>query len=825
MRLLRQRILLALSVLLFHAASAVLAAEATATLTVDAARPGPRISPMLWGIFFEDINLSADGGLYPELVRNRSFEDSEKPEHWTLVTTGSAKAQIAVDDTKPLNPVNRRSLKLAVADGKASLVNEGYWGMAVVKGDSYRLSLSARAADGFRGPIAVALRSKSGATLAEGTIDGLTADWKSFSLDLKACATDPQAKLVLNVEQPGTVWLDMVSLLPKKTWKGHGLRPDLAEMLAGLRPAFVRFPGGCWVEGDEMKFAYRWKLTIGDPSERVPLWNLWKYFATHGLGFHEYLVMCEDLGAEPLFVINVGMSHRENVPMDKMHQWVQDALDAIEYANGPVTSRWGAVRAKAGHSKPFGLKYMEIGNENGGPAYQERYPLFYDAIKKRHPEIQLVADVPTEKRPADIVDEHYYSNPEFFMVQSDRYDKYPRNGPKIYVGEYAVTQDCGKGNLKGALGEAAFMTGMERNSDVVVMSSYAPLLVNANHRSWNPDLIVFDSSRVYGIPSYYAQKMFAESRGDVVLPLTVACPAVKESPARGAIGVGTWHTQAEFKDIRVTRGGKTLLACDFADGTKGWRLLSGDWKTEGGALRQNSLADNVRAVAGDKSWDDYTYSLKARKLGGAEGFLILFRVRNDHEKAWWNLGGWGNVRHAIELGGTVSNSVPGRIETGRWYDIRIELQGGNIKCYLDGKLIHDITSPSIKSLYASASRAVRGSPDPAHRAIEGLRKRQETSGQADGGVGRPSPSAGEIILKVVNVASADQTTDVKLQGVGPMEATGSLTVLTSASPTDENSLEEPTKVAPVTRSIAVAGPTFRHTFPAHSISVLRVKTK
>lgn len=795
MRRLRQRILLALSVLLFHAASAVLAAEGTATLTVDAARPGPRISPMLWGIFFEDINLSADGGIYPELVRNRSFEDSEKPEHWTLVAAGSAKAQIAIDDTKPLNPVNRRSLKLTVAGvdgGKASLVNEGYWGMAVVKDAAYRLSLSARAADGFRGPIAVAIQSKSGATLAEGAIHGLTADWKSSSLDLKACATDPQAKLVLSIAQPGTVWLDMVSLLPKKTWKNHGLRSDLAEMLAGLRPAFVRFPGGCWVEGDEMKFAYRWKLTIGDPSERVPLWNLWKYFATHGLGFHEYLVMCEDLGAEPLFVINVGMSHRENVPMDKMQEWVQDALDAIEYANGPVTSRWGAVRAKAGHPKPFGLKSMEIGNENGGPAYQERYPLFYDAIKKRYPEIQLVADVPTEKRPADIVDEHYYSNPEFFMVQSDRYDKYPRNGPKIYVGEYAVTQDCGKGNLKGALGEAAFMIGMERNSDVVVMSSYAPLLVNANHRSWNPDLIVFDSSRVYGIPSYYAQKMFAENRGDAVLPLTVACPAVKESPAKGAIGVGTWHTQAEFKDIRVTRGGKTLLACDFADGTKGWRLLSGEWKADGGVLRQNSLADNVRAVAGDKSWSDYTYSLKARKLGGAEGFLILFRVRNDHEKAWWNLGGWGNVRHAIELGGTVSNSVPGRIETGRWYDIRIELQGGNIKCYLDGKRIHDITNPSVKSLYASASRA---------------------------------EASREIILKVVNVASADQATDIKLQGAGQVEGTASLTVLTSAKATDENSLEEPTKVAPVTRSIAVAGPTFRHTFPAHSISVLRLKTK
>jgi len=795
MRLLRQTVLVSLSVLLVPVASAAFAADATATLTVDAARPGSRISPMLWGIFFEDINLSADGGIYPELVRNRSFEDSEKPEPWKLVTTGKAKASMAVDDTKPLNPVNRRSLKLTIAGadgGKVSVINEGYWGMAVVKDAEYRLSLSARSGDGLRGPLAVAIEGKSGAKLARGDVDGLTAEWKTFTLDLKSRGTDPHAKLVLSIARPGTIWLDMVSLLPKNTWKGHGLRPDLAEMLAGLRPSFVRFPGGCWVEGDELKWAYRWKRTIGDVAQRVPLWNLWKYYATHGLGFHEYLVMCEDLGAEPLFVINVGMSHRENVPMDKMQEWVQDALDAIEYANGPATTTWGAVRARAGHPEPFHLKYMEIGNENGGPAYQERYALFYDAIKARHPGIRLVADVPTEKRPADIVDEHYYSSPEFFMVQSERYDKYPRKGPKIYVGEYAVTQNCGHGNLRGALGEAAFMTGMERNSDVVVMASYAPLLVNANHRAWNPDLINFDSSRVYGIPSYYAQKMFSENRGDVVLPLQVACPLVSEGSTNGAIGVGTWHTQAEFKDIKVTRGDKTLLACDFADGTKGWRLLSGDWKAQDGVLRQSSAADNVRAIAGDKSWSDYTYTLKARKLGGAEGFLILFRVRNDHEKAWWNLGGWGNVRHAIELGGVVSEPVPGRIETGRWYDIRIELKGANIKCYLDGKLIHDVNHPALKALYASASRV---------------------------------QSSGEVILKVVNVAAADQATEIKLQEAGQVEGTAALTVLTSASPTDENSLERPTRVAPVTRSIAIAGPVFRHTFPAHSISVLRVKTK
>jgi alpha-L-arabinofuranosidase len=747
---------------------------------------------MLWGIFFEDINLSADGGIYPELVRNRSFEDSDRPEHWTLETRGSSKARMAIDDTKPLHAANRRSLKVNIesveGDG-VSLVNEGYWGMAVVKDAEYRLSLSARS-DGSYRRILVRVVGKSGQLLDAGVIYAPPDRWETLSVDLKASDTDPQGKLVLSFSQPGTVWLDMVSLLPKKTWKGHGLRPDLAEMLAGLRPSFVRFPGGCWVEGDELKWAYRWKTTIGDVSQRIPLWNIWKYHATHGLGFHEYLVLCEDLGAEPLFVINCGMSHRENVPMDKMQEWVQDALDAIEYANGPAASKWGAVRAKAGHPAPFHLKYIEIGNENGGPAYQERYALFYDAIRARYPQMQIIADVPTEKRPADIVDEHYYSSPEFFMMQADRYDKYPRKGAKVYVGEYAVTQNCGQGNLRGALGEAAFMTGMERNSDVVVMASYAPLLVNVHHRGWNPDLINFDGSRVYGIPSYYVQKMFSENRGDAVLPVDVACRLVNEGPTGGAVGVGTWITQAEYKDIKVTRGKETLLACDFAEGTKGWRLLSGDWKVQDGALRQKSMADNVRAVAGDKSWGDYTYSLKARKLGGAEGFLILFRVRNDHEKAWWNLGGWGNRGHAVELGGVVGQEVPGRIETGRWYDIRIELKGANIKCYLDGKLIHDLNYPSVKSLFASASRA-----------------------------------AGEVVLKLVNVTPVEQTARIKLQGVQQIDGPATLTVLASADAADENSLECPTKVAPRTRTMAIPGPVFQHTLPAHSVSVLRLKTK
>ncbi len=559
----------------------------------------------------------------------------------------------------------------------------------------------------------------------------------------------------------------------------------------------MRFPGGCWVEGDFLRFSQRWKTTIGELSERRTLWNLWKYYSTNGLGFHEYLQLCEDLGAEPLFVINCGMSHQETVPINQMAEWVQDALDAIEYANGPVESRFGAMRAKAGHPAPFHLKYMEIGNENGGPAYQERFPLFYDAIKARYPKMTLIADERTGRRRPDVVDEHYYSSPGFFIGNAHKYDTYDRHGPRIYVGEYAVTAECGQGNLQGAIGEAAFMTGMERNSDVVVMASYAPLFANVNYKKWNPDLIDFDGSRVYGLPSYYVQKMFSENRGDVVLPATVkaASPGTGK-PAGGAIGLGTWSTQAEFKDVRVTADGKTLFAANFTEGSKGWKPFRGQWSTRQGALHQAATETDCRISAGDPGWHNYTLRLKARKLGGAEGFLIMCRARDEKNWIWWNLGGWGNQQHGLEqcLDGTKSMlgaQVPGQIETGRWYDLRIELLGERIRCYLDGQLVHDV-SLAKEPLYAVASRV---------------------------------DATGEIILKVVNVSRVDQDTQIELCGAQKVGTTAKAIVLNSANPTDENSLAEPTKVAPVSRTIDGAAANFRHTFAANSVTILRLTAR
>jgi len=773
------------------------AADAPASLTVQVDQPSHPVSPMLWGIFFEDINCSADGGLYAELVRNRSFEDSESPDHWIAVKSGGATVELAVDNQQPISPKNSHSLRVTIAspgDGRAGVANDGFWGMGLNKGERYGLSLYARGGDGFEGPLTVTLEGKEGHVYAKDTIWKLTPNWAQYHATLTATDADPKARLVIGSTKPGTFWVDLVSLFPRATWKNraNGLRPDLAEMLADLKPSFNRFPGGCWVEGDTMSLAYRWKQTIGDVGERRTQHNIWNYEATHGLGFHEYLQLCEDLGAEPLFVINCGMSHHGVIPMEKMGEFVQDALDAIDYCNGPVTSQWGALRARNGHAAPFNLHYMEIGNENGGPPYEERFALFHDAIKAKYPQMKLVANAPIAKRPMDILDEHYYSSPEFFINNAHRYDSYQRDGTKIYVGEYAVTQGCGNGNLRAAIGEAAFMTGMERNSDVVIMASYAPLFANVNHRGWNPDLIDFDSSRAYGIPSYHVQKMFSENRGDTVLPVGLKAPMVAPSVKGGAIGVGTWLTQAEFKDIKVTKGGQTLFESDFTKGTEDWKFFGGDWKVKDGVLQQTAGGDNIRAFIGDKSWTDYTLSLKARKLGGAEGFLISVRMQNEEDKSWWNIGGWGNSHHALEMGGIAGNDAPGRIETGKWYDIRIELKGAAIKCYLDGKLIHDVQYQPQKALYASATQAKGKS---------------------------------EVILKVVNVSEQDQDTEINLGGAKKVSPKATAIVLASANPADENTLETPSKVVPIQRIIETAAPSFRHTFPANSVTVLRLKVR
>lgn len=780
--------------------SAISTQAQNAKISVAVDQPGHAISPTLWGIFFEDINLSADGGLYPELVRNRSFEDSTKPEYWKFTSVGNTNSTAVVNSDHTLNTFNLHNLRIN-ANGAFMLENDGYWGMNIVQGDSYQFRLAARAENNFNRPLTVKIIGSTGTVLASGEIFGLNNNWRYHTLKLTATGSDPKASLQISSSGKGALFLDMVSLLPEKTWKGHGLRTDLAESLDALHPKFLRFPGGNWIEGDDIPHMYHWKYTIGDVDARTPLWNTWGYNTTHGLGFHEYLQLCEDLGAEPLFDISVGMSLHDSVPVSRMGQWVQDALDAIEYANGPTNSVWGGLRAQAGHPAPFNLKFMEIGNENGGPDYGQRWPLLVNAIRAKYPAMQLIMTTDLRGRPypknpkPDIIDEHYYESPESFMRRANQYDSYDRNGPKIFIGEYAVTEKCGLGNLRAAIGEAAFMTGMERNSDVVTLASYAPLFVNMNHRAWNPDLINFDSSRWYGLPGYYVQQMFSQNRGDRTLPVQVDSPKAETPVSQGMIGVGTWNTASEYKDVKVIApDGTVLFTSDFSRNSAGWKKLGdGNWSVKDGALQQGAEKPFVRALAGDSSWTDYTLTLKARKISGQEGFLILFHIVGDDDRTWWNLGGWGNTQDGLENGGTIDGK-PGRIEAGRWYDIKVVVSGKHVKCYLDGKLVHDVNYESdaqVNALYACAAHDVQN---------------------------------GDVIVKVVNASAKPLETKLDLSGAKNLTGAGVAIVLTSQNPTDENSLDEPTKVSPKTEAVNFIGTSLTRTFPGNSFTVLRFKT-
>jgi alpha-L-arabinofuranosidase len=507
----------------------------TATVSIQANQPGAIISSNLFGIFFEEISMAGDGGIYAELVRNRLFEDSTTPVWWTLTTTGSATGSWSIDTSVPLSLTNTQALRLTMTGGSGSIgaANNGFYGIPLTNGATYNLSFYARASNGFSGSIAVALESAGGgASYAQTTASNLTTNWQQFRASLVPNTTDPAAQLVLSISKAGTVYLDFVSLFPAATFNNrtNGLRPALANMLVNLKPSFMRFPGGSWVDGINLADAYHWELTVGNPVNRTERTNVWGYMVSNGLGYEEYLQLCEDLGAVPLLSVNCGMAGSGTVSTGDLGPWVQEALDAIQYATGATNTAWGAQRAANGHPAPFNLQYIEIGNENGGTTYDANYAMFYYAIKSNYPSMNIIADAwPVGTwpgtAPVEIMDEHYYTSASTFESYATKYDSYSRSGPKVFVGEYAVAYDLGPGfaaTLGNALGEAAFMTGLERNSDLVVLATYAPLFANVNNEDWSPDLIYFNGTNVYGTPSYYVQQMFSLNRGNLVLPASVS---------------------------------------------------------------------------------------------------------------------------------------------------------------------------------------------------------------------------------------------------------------------------------------------------------------
>ena len=809
-----------------------LAAQAQVSIDIDAQNRGPKISPTHYGIFFEDINHAADGGLYAELLRNRSFEDGPKfgaPadmqgwQLWAALPLQLRGSLIQPSKKTPLlNGAQHNALQLnidATANSPVKLINDGFWGINAVQGRTYKLSLWLKGnykgtlkAQLFNGEKVYAETTMAPAQAKAGAI--ACKEWTKLSAELTADDNDPKARFALVFDGKGTLQLDVVSLFPP-TFKNrdNGMRPDLASMLAEMHPKFMRFPGGCFVEGQESPDnAFRWERTIGPIEEREGHWNVnWGYRTTDGIGFHEYLQLAEDLGAKPLYVVNVGLWHGGMTPLDSIQPWIDECLNALEYANGPVTSKYGAMRAKNGHPAPFNIEYLEIGNENNQPDprqqsdhYYDRYEKFRKAIRAKYPDIKLIGNVVAwgDDNPkwesdfaVDLLDEHYYRNPAWFAEAFRKYDSYPRtmpNGqpaPKIYVGEYAVTSGFGDlGNMNAALGEAVYMMGMENNSDIVPLNSYAPIFVNENDAKWRPDMIRFNSSKVMGTPSYYVQMLMPRNVGRQVVrveqqnPYSTANKSV--TPKQSRVGFATWATKASYQHPDgVPKTGKP----EFVKGE--WKLGSDD------ILRQNSLGEQCVAVCRTPiDSDHYTCKFKARKDEGNEGFMIVFNYVDENNYCWLNFGGWGNTQHGIEQiggGGKMQTATKrGRIETGRWYDVTLTVAGDSVKAWLDQELVFDtvLRHDTSKGVFSSATI---------------------------------DDEAGEMIVKIVNTSENATTANLNLKNFTPREAR--VIRLAANSGNDENTLSAPTNISPREQTLSPDCNRVQLDIPAYSLNIVRIK--
>lgn len=516
-----------------------------------------KISTDLFGLFFEDINYAADGGLYAEQVQNRSFEynPTERKEwhplsYWEYITTGFSYGRISVETNNPVHANNPHYIVLDVEHvGKeekftgvsgVGIKNFGFEGMIVKANDRYNFAMHARQLSKEPVSFTITLQTPQGKIIAETKLTTSSVDWKKYTASLTANQSHDTAQLVILATTKGKTAIDVVSLFPEKTFRNrpNGLRSDLAQLLADMKPAFIRFPGGCLVHGDGLGNMYRWKNTIGPIEERKAQRNIWGYHQTTGIGYFEYFQFCEDIGAKALPVLpaavscqnsggtwRIGGTGQRALPMEEMQEYIQEVLDLIEWANGPVTSTWGAKRAAAGHPAPFNLEYVGIGNEDKiTPEFEQRFKMIHDAVEAKYPNIILVGTsgpfhsgedfdkgwTIANQLKVDVIDEHYYVQPEWLISNQYRYDQYNRKASKVYLGEYASWGN----KLYNAIAEALYMTGLERNGDVVSMASYAPLLAKDKFTQWKTDMIFFNNSTYYLTPNYHVQKMFSANAGD-----------------------------------------------------------------------------------------------------------------------------------------------------------------------------------------------------------------------------------------------------------------------------------------------------------------------
>ena len=819
-------------------------------INIDLGQKGAVVSPNLYGIFFEEISHAGDGGLYAELVQNRGFEehvlplsmtyvdgravavDSPNYEHrnnrkwsipwnieekkmqgWQVGGTNCSVTGDVVEASQPLHENTPHAMKLNITriakGGKALLTNTGYWGMGLKKGEQYDLRFYVKSSN-FKGNITARLTDGSnGESLGSIAFAAKPGnEWTEFTGVLTCTGTTAKGQLSLEFDAKGTILVDYVSLFPQSTFKGrkNGQRADVAQMLVDLHPKFMRWPGGCIVEGATYENRVKWKETLGDPMTRRGEWDVWGYRATWGMGYHEFLQFCEDLNMDGMFVNNAGMScsvrNGDYVSSDDdMNAVIQDFRDAIDYALAdPAKNEWAKKRAEAGHPAPFPLKYVEIGNENVGPEYVTHFNYIYKVLKAEYPQLTfintlghtdpLLAQMPGEY----MVDPHWYRDPNFFFNNNHLFDDAPRTHD-IYVGEYACNAGVGAGNLLAALSEAAFIMGMERNSDVVKMTSYAPLFENENRRDWPCNLIHINSSQVYGRASYYVQQMAAENRP--TYNIYVSEPTTSGTPdpfAAGSIGVGTYATQCEYKDIQVTTadGNVTHYTPDQ------FQTRRGEWQTENDIIRQTSNEQLTMAQLPAFSSNHFTLQLKARKLSGREGFFIYYgldeRGRNGYVV---NIGGWNNSITAVQpIQRGRTNDIIGRraqqtVDDDKWYDIKIDVTPDNVTLYVDGT---EITSAQPVA---------------------------QTRHFCQAGYDEQS---GELIIKVVNGTAEPYSRTFDLTNATTVAPIGKVITL-SGDANDENSFEQPTKLSPVTTLFGNFDKQFTYEFAPMSFTIMRIKAQ
>ncbi len=792
-------------------------------LTVDISQQTEPLGD-LYGIFFEDLNHAADGGLYAEMVQNRSFEFAaiDNPDYHGLTAWESVErdgqVRLALETGNAVSGKNPHYLGMDILTPgtDVGVQNVGFGsGMSFTEGAGYRFCCYAKREQDFEGPLTVSLRGKNGEIYAAS--DFTVSDvWEKYELELVAEKTDSSGRLAVTAAGRGKVYLDFVSLFPKDTYKGrkNGMRRDLAELLEAMHPKFMRFPGGCLthdgaLDPDARDAMYRWKNTLGPVEHRPARRSNWGYNQTLGLGFYEYFQFCEDIGAKPLPVISPGYDphHKRAADLTKMQPWIAEALDLIEFANGSPDTGWGAVRAQMGHEEPFGMEYLGIGNEEVGEAFYERFDIVYRAVREKHPEIKVIGTsgpfcagseyergwASARKNKVDFVDEHYYMSPEWFLANCHRYDTFSKEDPKVFLGEYASW-----GNTwYNALAESAFMICLEKNAHAVGLACYAPMLCHADYVNWKPDMIWFDNHRSYGTANYYIQKMFMHHQGETGLFSGLSCESHAEDCTAeirtaepdqipGVLVLENNDSAVEYRDITLTDD-ETGEVTHFAD-------CCVDGEQSAVELGQFSLSC-------------HTLRMKAAEREGYKGFRIYFGKKDDRNTFCWEIGGWQNqdtvINERIDGRGSDLCQALFTVEKNRVYELELKIRGRHLTARVDGIVYLETKSKPVivEPLYTTASR--------------------------DGN--------GDVIIKVSNVSMQARKLEVVLQNPEADFGDGSwelyVETLGGFAMEDQNSFEEPEKVKPVAQVLPLAQilegtkgePQIPWMVPAESFTVLRIR--